>query len=246
MNIVYMKTHKKIILILFFIFFVYCNSYSEGFQNEKTFSNTMKWGNLEKDFLKFINKRNLNIFKKVSKPPFYKNNSEQTRRELQSLVNMQQKVTEEQRSNIMTQRNFDKTLEYFKLEDDDSAALQKYIEDTVKPVHMYLKRHFNRVRPSLLDSRIRPIITVPPHASYPSGHATEAWSIAYALGDKFPEQKDTYYGIAHDIATNRERAGVHYKSDSEYGQKLAKEILNLNGKKYHPLTGSISVFSLDR
>ena len=82
-----------------------------------------------------------------------------------------------------------------------------------------------------------PVIRIPAHGAYPSGHSTEAWSLAFSLSDKYPKRKNKYYAIANNIATNRERAGLHYKSDSDYGKLLARKILDLVGSENHPLLG---------
>ena len=100
-----------------------------------------------------------------------------------------------------------------------------------------MKRKFDRVRPSFLEGQLKPPIDIPHHAAYPSGHATECWSLAFCLADKYPKRRDEYYSIADNIATNRERAGLHYKSDSNYGRLLARKILDLVGSENHPLLG---------
>src|SRR5262249_11672293 len=48
---------------------------------------------------------------------------------------------------------------------------------------MYHKNRFQRPRPSQLSRSLLPEVEVPSHAAYPSGHATQAWTIAYVLDE---------------------------------------------------------------
>ncbi len=75
-----------------------------------------------------------------------------------------------------------------------------------------------------------PPIEVPAHASFPSGHATEAHLIALLLREALPAAHPAQAllpALAHRIAINREVLGVHYRSDSHAAQVLAKCILEL-------------------
>jgi hypothetical protein len=81
-----------------------------------------------------------------------------------------------------------------------------------------------------------PPFGVPGHASYPSGHSTEAHLIALCLEQVMPPEitvptfTDGTEVLQHDrplrriaarIARNREIAGMHFRSDTEVGEKLA-------------------------
>ncbi|WP_199823557.1 phosphatase PAP2 family protein [Labrenzia sp. OB1] len=88
---------------------------------------------------------------------------------------------------------------------------------------MYFKDKFRRPRPSQLEPKLRPLIDVPGHPSYPSGHATQAYLVAQALATVVgnPEAGEELIRVADDVAVNREYAGVHYASDSVAGKQLA-------------------------
>jgi len=103
-----------------------------------------------------------------------------------------------------------------------------------------------RPRPSHVCPALSPPVPVPGHASYPSGHATEAKLIALVVQDIL---KDPLGGgapanspmindldaLAARIARNREIAGLHYETDSAAGQALAAEIFDLlKGKNGNP------------
>jgi hypothetical protein len=93
---------------------------------------------------------------------------------------------------------------------------------------MYYKYKFNRPRPSQLCPVLMPPIEVPGHASYPSGHATQAHLVALILSEVLPRPaKLPLRLLAERIARNREVLGLHYPSDSRAGAKLAEASFRL-------------------
>jgi hypothetical protein len=109
---------------------------------------------------------------------------------------------------------------------------------------MHYKRKFNRPRPSQISPSLLPPVNPPGHPSYPSGHATEAYLMAHCLKEVMPKAASApanpkYSGrrsshkvspdsspllrMAQRIARNREVLGLHYRSDSACGKKLAEE-----------------------
>jgi hypothetical protein len=91
---------------------------------------------------------------------------------------------------------------------------------------MHYKFLFNRPRASRLIPWLMPPIEVPGHASYPSGHATQSHLVALTLGEVMPVTQglsNPLRMLAQRIARNREVLGLHYPSDSQAGEKLAKE-----------------------
>ena len=97
---------------------------------------------------------------------------------------------------------------------------------------MHFKQKYNRPRPSQYRPALLPPIPIPGHASYPSGHATQAHLMALLLGEALsalgsPHQaalQTTLGALARRIARNREIAGLHFPSDSAGGQQLAASI----------------------
>jgi membrane-associated phospholipid phosphatase len=86
---------------------------------------------------------------------------------------------------------------------------------------------FDRIRPQYLDLRIAPAITTPAHASYPSGHSTQAFLLAFILAKLENQNAQELLCDAWEIAYNRELLGVHYQSDREAGIVLAGQLLTL-------------------
>jgi hypothetical protein len=112
-------------------------------------------------------------------------------------------------------------------------------------VAMHYKRSNKRARPSQLSPTLMPPIAVPGHASYPSGHATQAYLTSRLLSQVMPGVVTTALSplgtampgsgparsllnrLADRIARNREVLGVHYPSDSSAGQSLASATFDL-------------------
>lgn len=94
-------------------------------------------------------------------------------------------------------------------------------------VAMYFKNLYSRPRPSQLCPALLPPIEIPGHASFPSGHSTQAHLMALCTNDVFnglPQQStmvDDLWTLADCIARNREIAGLHYPSDSDAGEAIA-------------------------
>jgi membrane-associated phospholipid phosphatase len=94
-------------------------------------------------------------------------------------------------------------------------------------VEMRLKHAFACQRPVELSPQIQPMIPTPGHASWPSGHSTEAFLNATLLqallqaanktGAKYEEQ---LHRQAARIAVNRTVAGLHFPVDSAVGRLL--------------------------
>jgi hypothetical protein len=92
---------------------------------------------------------------------------------------------------------------------------------------MHFKDRFARARPSQIDPRIEPLIDVPGHPSFPSGHSTQNFLIAHLLSEVIGDDAELIarvFAIARRVAENREWAGVHYHSDTEAGESLARDI----------------------
>lgn len=89
--------------------------------------------------------------------------------------------------------------------------------------HLFaLKQHFDRPRPSMVTEEIQTVIPNPKHASYPSGHASQGILIGYILALLQPELADKIMKDAQTLGRNRERAGVHFASDTTAGWMLGE------------------------
>jgi hypothetical protein len=71
------------------------------------------------------------------------------------------------------------------------------------------------------------MIPTPSHATMPSGHATEAYFVAYLLEKLLPAgnaYRKQLQGLAARIAINRTVAGLHFPADSQAGQMLGQSL----------------------
>ena len=199
-----------------------------------TFSSTMEWGgeylvHLEREYY-FPGLEGWE--ERVMLSGFPSNDSEETRAELDLLLQYQEERTQAQINQTISeidannfifggrtigsygQENFPKTTE----------LITEGLFDLARPI-IASKVQFDRVRPHFLDDRLNPAIDVPEHAAYPSGHSTQAHFIAGILSLVNPELEVQYFEEAAQIARNREIVGVHYASDSEIGKDLALQII---------------------
>ena len=104
---------------------------------------------------------------------------------------------------------------------------------------MSFKEAYLRPRPSQVCPGLLPPLEVPGHASFPSGHSTQAHLMALCLEnamkpptsmnpDPTNTTQNTTIGVLADrIARNREIAGLHYKADSDAGVAIAKSVFAL-------------------
>lgn len=94
-------------------------------------------------------------------------------------------------------------------------------------VEMQFKNGLACRRPNEYSSQIQPMIPTPEHGTLPSGHATEAFTLASVLWAVLRKSKNRVYRetswgdqlmrLASRIAINRTVAGVHFPVDSAAG-----------------------------
>ena len=97
----------------------------------------------------------------------------------------------------------------------------------------YVKLQFLRPRPYVLakecDFAYEPIVDKRySTASYPSGHACEAFMFAKILQRRYPKFENLFANVAEKIAHSRIVAGVHFPSDNQGGKILADIIIKNN------------------
>lgn len=89
------------------------------------------------------------------------------------------------------------------------------------------KDHFNAERPAELAERIGypfegDYLESAQTPSYPSGHAAQAFYVAFALSDMYPELAHDFVTLAELISSSRVDRGVHLPSDISAGKQLAE------------------------
>jgi len=160
-------------------------------------------------------------------PPPPANDSAQTRRELDELLQLQHdrtaKDVEYARANIPI------GIEQFAGALGDAAEVKKALPLSVKALFDATrsdekklldaaKKHFDRPRPIALDTKIQPVLEPIVNMAYPSGHATWVFMSAVLLADMVPERRPEIWTRAEDFARQRMVGGVHYRSDIDCGR----------------------------
>jgi len=98
-------------------------------------------------------------------------------------------------------------------------ALAARVEDDIRPYTRAAKHHFLRLRPYEIDPRIETCIAgVRGDLSYPSGHATYGYVMAYLMVEMVPERAALLLARADEFARQRMLCGVHFRSDIEAGR----------------------------
>jgi acid phosphatase (class A) len=84
------------------------------------------------------------------------------------------------------------------------------------------KKYFHRVRPYRADPTVKTCAATDPNKaanSYPSGHATIAFSTAVVLSALMPAKSQAIMARASQFAQTRLICGVHFRSDIVAGQQ---------------------------
>ena len=93
-------------------------------------------------------------------------------------------------------------------------------------VEMRFKHALGCYRPVEYNAQVQPMITTPGHGSFPMGHGTQAYAVAYVLKQLlkldpgYPTVVEQLDRLVARITTNRVIAGVHFPVDSIAGRML--------------------------
>lgn len=185
------------------------------------------------------------LTKSVSFPA---NSSQQTRAELDFLLDLQAKRTSEQTSRVMeiarigywpdagmleSHPNYKQNLNnlFFEIQEvmgehhvpndypETVALLQGAMVD-MRLMEFAVKYRLLRARPYQLESKLNPLRKIS-SPSFASGHTLWAYVQAYLLAELIPQKKREFIDLAYEIAFSRELMGVHYPSDEEAARQLA-------------------------
>jgi membrane-associated phospholipid phosphatase len=86
-------------------------------------------------------------------------------------------------------------------------------------VNQGIKRLFRRPRPEPVEPRPHEL-RQPLTSSFPSGHASAAFTAAGVLAERDPALRPIYYGLATVVATSRVHVQIHHASDVIAGAAL--------------------------
>jgi len=168
-------------------------------------------------------------------PPPPPNGSTDTLLELNYLIELQTSSTEKERAYAVS---MDPLRNHYEMWATEAARItgEKHEHDFFRRISTcidgylnYMKLKYDRPRPyqlaKIMDKRLDMIIKEPGTASYPSGHAMDAWIFAFILSKRHPAHEREFHAIAHAIGNSRMVAGVHFPSDIRAGKMLAESAL---------------------
>lgn len=101
----------------------------------------------------------------------------------------------------------------------------KRLADDMRALDGAAKKPFLRPRPSMIDPRVQPCVTLPTSTSYPSGSGMQAFVWAQLLAEAVPAKRDALMARAHRAAWGRVIGGVHFPNDVVAGARLADAYL---------------------
>lgn len=81
-----------------------------------------------------------------------------------------------------------------------------------------------QIRPSQLDPEFKPLFPPPNHPSYPAAHGCLSTATATTLAHLFPRDAEAFLALGKQAAEARMWAGIHYRSDIDAGQALARAV----------------------
>jgi acid phosphatase (class A) len=186
----------------------------------------------------------------IKMPEMPANSSEQTRAELDYLLQLQaQRVEEDERKSLFfadvyynlrvkpTDTNYPKMQRnlfhigrsigtWFNADSlPKTAKLIKNVWQDASYFIWYFKFKYSRIRPYKLETKLKNVQETD-WAAYPSGHSANSYVNAFIFQVFAPEFSDIFIKDAYDMAHSREIIGVHYPSDSEASRVMARQIVD--------------------
>ena len=88
-----------------------------------------------------------------------------------------------------------------------------------------VKYHLFRARPYVLEPKLQPL-AIMGSPSFASGHTLWAYIQAFTWSELLPDKRRQFLDLAYEIGESREIMGIHYPSDEEAARVLAHNMLN--------------------
>lgn len=105
-----------------------------------------------------------------------------------------------------------------------TELLMNCIQD-IRTTEFRLKRYFKRPRPYHLEAKLNPLARIN-SPSFASGHTLWAFTEAYIFSEIIPEKRDEFLNRAEEVRWSRELMGIHYPSDNEASRVIGWYLLN--------------------
>lgn len=183
---------------------------------------------------------------------FPANSSDQTRAELDFLLELQAKRTPAQIERVMdiarigywptsailsSHPSYEKNLAnlFFEVREvmgenhtpAQFPATTKLLQGAMNDMRIMefaVKYHLLRARPYKLEPKLEPLREIG-SPSFASGHTLWAYTQAYILAELIPEKRTEFLDLAYEIGFSREVMGVHYPSDEEVARQISHRMV---------------------
>ena len=181
---------------------------------------------------------------------FPANSSDQTRAELDYMLSLQSKRTQQEidRANYIANigswptiinptdpdyKENRKQLFYIAssigewFNDENFPAITQLLLNCIQDIRVTefrLKRYFKRPRPYHLEPRLNPLTRIN-SPSFASGHSLWAFTEAYIFSEIIPGKRDEFLKKADEVRWSRELMGIHYPSDNEASRVIGWYLL---------------------
>lgn len=177
----------------------------------------------------YVLSNQINLPRLLPAPPA--SDSEAQRRDLQAVLAAQAARTETQAARAKATEN----LSVFSFADvlgpsfdaanlPKTAELFKRIRADASAILQTGKKLWNRPRPFLASTDVKPAVKKPSSTSYPSGNALLGYLYAIVLAEIVPEKSAELFARGDETGDNRVIAGVHYPTDLAAGRRAAAAI----------------------
>jgi acid phosphatase (class A) len=105
-----------------------------------------------------------------------------------------------------------------------TRLLMNCIQD-IRATEFHVKRYFKRPRPYHLEPALQPLARIS-SPSFASGHSLWAYSQAYLFGEIVPSAKKMFLARAAEVRWSREIMGIHFPSDNDASIVLSQKLLS--------------------
>lgn len=109
-----------------------------------------------------------------------------------------------------------------------SKILQGVMQD-MRIMEFTIKYKLLRPRPYHLEPKLEPLARIN-SPSFASGHTLWAFTQALVWSEVIPEKSYAFISLAEEIRRSREVMGIHFPSDNEAARQLASQMLQYNLK----------------
>lgn len=105
-----------------------------------------------------------------------------------------------------------------------TAHLLKGVMRDMRIMEFTIKYHYLRPRPYHLEAELKPLTRIG-SPSFASGHTLWAFIQAYTWSELLPNRRGEFIKLAEEIRRSREIMGIHYPSDNEAARIISHQML---------------------